>query len=237
MNNKTYIHQILIADVDNIGEHLPNATRSVPKYFNPKSYEYILWTNDDIKTLLDENFDPEILWAYNKLKPYAYKADLARYAILKVMGGWYIDINLEIVNVPPKESEYDLILFRDYNNGTRMAPWQLANGLIYAKPNHPVFDIALNKIVEHVKEKYYGKRTLSVTGPELFGWSAAHYGWDNEKNNYLVGDFIDNNKLNRKMFAINNNILALHKTFNGGVVGVIGTNDYVKMWHNQDIYN
>lgn len=235
--SKTYIHQILIADVNRINEHLPNATKSIPKHFDPKKYEYNLWTNDDIRTLLEDNFSPEVLWAYDKLKPYAYKADLARYAILYLMGGWYIDINLEIVGLPPKEDEYDLILFRDYNNGTRMAPWQLANGLIYAKPDHPVFNIALNKIIEHVGEKYYGKRTLSVTGPELFGWAVAHYGWDNGKNDYLVGDFVDNDKLNRKMFITNKGILALHKVLNGGVVGVKGTNDYVKMWHNKDIYN
>lgn len=234
---KTHIHQILIADVNRINEHLPNATRSIPKHFNPNKYAYNLWTNDDIRTLLEDNFAPEVLWAYDKLKPYAYKADLARYAILYLMGGWYIDINLEVIGVPPKEDEFDLIVFRDFNNDTRLAPWQLANGLIYAKPGHPVFQVAINKIITHVGERYYGKRTLSVTGPELFGAAVAEYGWDNGKNEYLVGDFIHSNRYNRKAFIVYEEPFMLHKKLNGGQVGVKGTNDYVKMWHNKDIYN
>lgn len=233
--DKPYIHQILIADIQNVKQHLPVATRSIPRHF--KDYEYALWTDEDIRKLLADNFDPKVLWAYNKLRPYAYRADLARYAILSIYGGWYVDVNLEAINTPPKEDEYDMIVFRDYNNTTRMAPWQLANGLIYAKPGHPVFGILINKIVEHCEEEYYGRRTLSVTGPELFGWALAVYGWDNDHSTYLVGDFIDSLQHKRKIFVVNGRQFMLHKKLNGGQVGVRGTNDYVKMWHDKDVYN
>ncbi len=229
------IHQILITK--NRSAEVPAATKSIHKFFTPDLYEYKLWDNDAIRTLIRDNFEDRVLKAYDKLRPYAYKADLARYCILYVYGGWYIDINIEIVSSPPNESNYDLILIRDYNNGTRVAPWQLANGMIYAKPRHEVFMVAINKVVSHCKSNYYGKRTLSVTGPEVFGRAVAEWGWDNGRNEYLVGDFIDNVKLKRKIFTLNGSTFALHKQLNGGIVGVDGTNDYVTMWHKQDVYN
>ncbi len=232
------IHQILISDVDDITSHTPSATASIMKYFDAKRYKYSLWTKESIRTFIGDNFDPEVLAAYDKLKPYAYKADLARYCIVYILGGWYVDINIKMIDVPPNPAGFDMCLIRDYNNGTRMAPWQLANGFFYAKPKHPALLNAINMVVQHTKDLYYGKRTLSVSGPELFGSAIAKLGWDEELNtNYLIGDFTDNQSLNRKQFVFNNKAVALHKQSLGGDVGVKGTNNYVEMWHNRDIYN
>lgn len=230
----TYVHQIIIADNNNVMQNLPSATDTVKQTFS--KYKYSIWLDSDIRKMLAD-LDPKILWAYDKLRPYAYKADLARYCILYIYGGWYVDINLQAINTPPKEDEFDMILFRDYNNGTRMAPWQLANGLIYAKPGLEIFKILINKIVKHCEDEYYGRRTLSVTGPELFGWAVAMYGWDNDNSTYLIGDFVDSDRHNRKVFVVNGKEFMLHKKLNGGQVGVKGTNDYVKMWHAKDVYN
>jgi hypothetical protein len=232
------IHQILISDLEDVTTHVPLAATSVKKYFDPKQYKYTLWTKESIRNFIGDNFDGEVLSAYDKLKPYAYKADLARYCIVYVLGGWYIDINIKMVAVPPDPGSFDMCLIRDYNNGTRMAPWQLANGFFYAKPKHPALLNAINMVVQHTKDLFYGKRTLSVTGPELFGAAVASVGWDSESNtNYLVGDFTDSPGLSRKQFVFNNKTIALHKQSLGGEVGVKGTNNYVEMWHNRDIYN
>lgn len=52
--------------------------------------------NDEIETILDEHFPPEILRAYRKLVPFAYKADLARYCILHLRGGASISTSRSI---------------------------------------------------------------------------------------------------------------------------------------------
>ena len=232
------IHQILISDVIDIEPHIPSATTSVKKYFNPKQYDYKLWDKDSIRNLIKDNFDSEVLIAYDKLKPYAYKADLARYCIVYIFGGWYVDVNITMVDSPPDPSNFDMCLIRDYNNGTRLAPWQLANGFFYAKPKHPALLNAINMVVANTKNLYYGKRTLSVSGPELFGSAIVSFGWgSNLDTNYLVGDFTDNPEKDRKQFVFNNKTIALHKENLGGDVGVKGTNNYVEMWHNRDIYN
>lgn len=222
------LHQILITDVRDA--QLPDAALSNQKLFR----EYTLWDNDKIEKFLDDYFDRNVLDAYRTLLPYAYKADLARYCILYVYGGWYVDINIRMLEIPDV-SGYDLFLIRDYNNGVHTAPWQLANGVIYAAPGHPVFKITIDAIVENCANMYYGKRTLSPTGPELFGRCVASYGWDHDRNNYLVGDFVDS-KNGHKEFIVKNKAFAIHKTLPGGQVGVPGTNNYVQMWHSRLVY-
>ena len=222
------LHQILISDAHN--PQLPEAATHNQSLFK----DYKFWDNAKIEQLLRDKFNYLVLDAYHTLLPYAYKADLARYCILYVYGGWYVDINIRMLRIPDV-SEYDLFVIRDYNNGNRMAPWQLANGLIYATPEHPVFKIAIDTIVIHCIEKYYGKRTLSPTGPELFGRCVASYGWDHDRNNYLVGDFVDSQR-GGKEFVVNKKAFAVHKSLAGGDVGLPGTNNYVEMWHNRNVY-
>lgn len=233
---KSFVHQILISDLASINDILPKTTRTIKDFFNPKIYEHIIWDKEKIRNLIKDKFDPEVLNAYDSLKPYAYKADLARYCIAYIYGGWYVDINIEVISAPPNEKNLDMCLIRDYNNGTRLAPWQIANGLFYTVQKHPAFKTAIDMIVENVENKFYGKRSLSITGPELFGRAIALHGFDEIGTSYLVGDFVDNPKLNRKQFVFKNKAFALHKTSGGGQVDLPGTNNYVEMWNNKQVY-
>ena len=58
---------------------------------NPE-FKYYLYDDDMCKEFIKDNFDDEILYTFNKLKPGAYKADLWRYCILYIKGGIYLDI-------------------------------------------------------------------------------------------------------------------------------------------------
>jgi hypothetical protein len=118
-----------------------------------------------------------------------------------------------------------------------LAPWQIANGLFYSIRKNPVLRLAIDMIIDNVAKKYYGQRTLSVTGPELFGKAIANYGYDVSNVQYLVGDFVDTSETDRKQIVINGKTLALHKKGLGGQVNIEGTNNYVELWHNKDIYN
>jgi mannosyltransferase OCH1-like enzyme len=64
---------------------------------NP-DFTYYLMDDKDCRQFLIENFDKEIVWAYDSLIPGAYKADLWRYCILYKLGGIYMDIKYQCSN-------------------------------------------------------------------------------------------------------------------------------------------
>ena len=41
-----------------------------------------------VELFLADHYEPNVLEAYRKLIPYAYRADLARYCIVNKLGGW-----------------------------------------------------------------------------------------------------------------------------------------------------
>jgi len=58
---------------------------------NP-AFDHYLYDDADCRAFIKANFDPEVLAAYDKLIPGAYKADLWRYCVLYKNGGIYLDI-------------------------------------------------------------------------------------------------------------------------------------------------
>jgi len=50
--------------------------------------EYSLWNDQALRAFLQQQFEPDVLQAYDNLIPYAYRSDLARYCLLYHFGGW-----------------------------------------------------------------------------------------------------------------------------------------------------
>ena len=61
------------------------------KSTNP-AFDHYLYDDADCRSFIEANFDEEVLSAYDKLIPGAYKADLWRYCVLYKNGGIYLDI-------------------------------------------------------------------------------------------------------------------------------------------------
>jgi len=61
------------------------------KKANPE-FDHYLYDDADCRRFIAENFDLDVLEAYDRLIPGAYKADLWRYCILYKTGGIYLDI-------------------------------------------------------------------------------------------------------------------------------------------------
>jgi mannosyltransferase OCH1-like enzyme len=57
-----------------------------------------LFDDNDCREFIKKFFKPNVLHAYDKLIPGAYKADLFRLCILFIKGGIYMDIKLACVN-------------------------------------------------------------------------------------------------------------------------------------------
>lgn len=128
-----------------------------------------LFLKEDIEALLGQRFPAEVLTAFRSLRPYAYKADLARYCILHEFGGVYADLSYLLVDGLPTGGDSPIV-FRDF---LISSPWDTSVGLIYAPPRHKALQRAIEMVVANVSRAYYGSTCLCPTGPALFGKALA----------------------------------------------------------------
>jgi hypothetical protein len=128
---------------------------------NPR-FNHHLFDDNDCKEFIKNNFDENVLNTFNRLIPGAYKADLWRYCILYKNGGIYLDIKLKCINnfrlIELTEAEH---LVKDrWNCG-------IYNALLVCKSGNEILLNAINRIVENVKNNFYGESPLHPTGPSL----------------------------------------------------------------------
>jgi mannosyltransferase OCH1-like enzyme len=150
-----------------------NAVRKL-KTSNP-AFNYQLYDDNDCREFIKNNFNGEILNAFDNLIPGAYKADLWRYCILYKNGGIYLDIkyvshnNFKLITLTEKEH---WVLDADKNG--------VYNALMVCKPGNELLLKAINQVVLNVKNKYYGNGPQDPTGPILL----STYFTNHEKNNF-----------------------------------------------------
>ena len=66
------------------------------KYANPK-ITFHLYDDSECREFIKNNFEPDVLEAYNSLIPCSYKSDLWRYCVLYINGGIYLDIKYNYI--------------------------------------------------------------------------------------------------------------------------------------------
>ena len=159
-NNKIPLNIFQTWHSKNLPEMMSKNTEFI-KQSNP-AFNYMLFDDNDCREFIKTNFNIDVLNAFDKLVPGAYKADLWRYCILYVKGGIYLDIKYVPINgfklITLMEKEH-WVLDID-NNG-------IYNALIVAKPGNSILLEAINHIVVNVKNRYYGNSCLEPTGPLL----------------------------------------------------------------------
>jgi len=103
--------------------------------------------------------------AFNQLIPGAFKADLLRYCLVWLHGGWYADMSTDIVRDPqPLGIKHNLVVVADPT-----VDGGLLNGFFGASPRHPGIRAAIDGVINNVAMCFYGERDLAPTGPILFG--------------------------------------------------------------------
>ena len=218
---------IIISDENSEDLIFPKTLESFNKYIPANNH--LIWDHKRIVAFIKDNFNNDVLNAYNSLNAYAYKADLASYCILSKLGGWYSAITNEMISLVPNVSDKNLVIFRDIQKYSNTS-WAVACQLIYAKENNPVFDLAIKKIIENVENKHYGNNPLCVTGPVVLGQAVAQVG---DIDCYLIGDFEESTP---RVFRLNDNVLANYKQLNYGDIGIKGTNNYNTIWQDRNAY-
>lgn len=243
------IHQIMIIDGGDIPDYLPEMIskniESVKKTY-PRA-RYHLWSGHEIREFIEENFSSEVLYVYDNISPYAYKADFARYCLLKVYGGMYVDLGIRLMSTWDIPVRKGIAAFRDVPFVA--ASWTtMQNGLLWALPGREEFSLMIDRIVANYKDRYYGLNPLYPTGPVLLGKTFAqamlHKGRRAEADDQHIGNCRcitpDDHMLNVSYVSKEGKLVALRTKSGGGDlshIGLYGTNNYNIIWRSRQIYS
>ena len=147
--------------------HHMKAHAELLKHQNPE-FQYHLYDDAMCREFIQANFDEDVLWAFDKLKPGAYKADLWRYCILYKQGGIYLDIKFVC------ERRFRFIYLTDKEYWVRdlfhnQHP-HVYQALMINLPGNPILKAAIDSIVQSCQNSVYDSvNCLSITGPGLLG--------------------------------------------------------------------
>ena len=150
-------------------DNLPEKMRECMETLQKQNPEFIhhLFDDDDCREFIKDNYSAEVVNAYDSLIPGAYKADLWRYCILYKNGGVYMDVKY---NCADGVKLIDLV-YHEYYVEDRILGGErgVYNAVMICEKGDPKLLKAINSIVKHVRQKYYGETPLSPTGPGLLG--------------------------------------------------------------------
>lgn len=187
------------------------------------------------------------MWAYNTLTPYAFRCDLARYCLLYIYGGIYIDLGVRLINPWQIPITKEVAAFRDVPFITNS--WTaLQIGLLFSIPRQEEFKKAIDFIIENCRNKYYGKNPLYPTGPVVLGRAfiatMVAKGQSVVADNQHIGNCRcitpESPKLNMTYVSKEGTVVALRNKQAGGDlkhIGVSGSNNYNDIWRARQIYS
>ena len=148
------IHQIWIGP-----KKLPNKYKNWMKSwlrFNPE-YKYILWQDKDIEKLQMINQKE-----YKKAKNPGIKSDIARYEILYLYGGIYIDTDFECLSqIPNSLLKYDFVSSIIF--GYKPC---IANGFMMSKSKSKLLNKVINNLPS-INKKLNFNQIITQIGPGL----------------------------------------------------------------------
>ncbi len=232
------ISQIFLSDAgDELSPFLQYATGTVKASF--PSTNHTVYTKETLRQFIADNYDPDVLWAYDCLKPYSYKADLGRFCLLNKLGGWYMDIAIRVVNPVEVGPRIKWLAFRDIQRFS-FTSWACATTVLYSQPDNPALTTAIQLIVNNCHERFYGITPLCPTGPTLLGQALAMNG---PNADFIYGDYLEltptHEQKNRAFVLPDGTIMAWSKPSSGGDltgVGAKGVNNYNELWAKRDVY-
>jgi mannosyltransferase OCH1-like enzyme len=246
------------------------STKNLPPYMqkcvnkirreNPE-FNYFLYDDNDCREFIKTNFDSDVLNAFDKLVPGAYKADLWRYCILYKTGGIYLDIKFQpelgfkLIELTDREyfvlerpyvsniylydelkmvnnpNFYDLVYNKIDKNFWKNKEIGIYNAVMAVKPNNPVLLECIQEIVKNVNNNYYGYNDLYVTGPGLLASLYFKGDYSKIKDFELFNSLNGNYILNKK-----NKILSHYPEYRSEQKKFAKTDYYGKLWKQRKIY-
>lgn len=232
------IFQILISDEEtssNFPSYLAHSIRTIREAFPAANHK--IYSGAELREFISSNFDADTLGAYDKLVPYAYKADLGRYCLLYKLGGWYFDIGAR-VNLK-FDAHVDAVVFCDLTQYSQTS-WACSNSVLFSRALNPIYQEAISIVIRHCKEEYYGIGPLCPTGPNVLGQAFAKFG---ANPRFIVGTAMkltpQHSNQNQAYVLPDGSIFAFHKPTGPGDLsrlGIGGTNNYIELYRSRAIY-
>lgn len=134
-------------------------------------FELKIWSLQDVEALLTL-LPSDVVAAYHKLKPIAFRCDLIRLCILYLYGGMYSDLKQVSLHRLPVD-DFDRIITLD-----RKLVWcdvqPTQNCFIAVRAFDPLIRDYIEQIVQNVTSSYYGQSALHPTGPAAFTLALQH---------------------------------------------------------------
>jgi hypothetical protein len=235
-----HVSQIFITNpgCGGMSPFLQHATNTVKQCF-PAS-KHVIYDGGTLRDFIVAHYDKDVVWAYDKLRPYSYKADLGRLCLLDTLGGWYFDISIRCVNTVNVSEEIAFLAFRDIQRYSYSSCWACSTAVMYSKPDNKALQIAIEMIVRNCREAYYGINSLCVTGPVLFGEALAA---SRAQSDFVFGDYLEltpnHHHKNRAFVLPDGTILAWGKPADGGdlvALGATGVNNYNVLWEERKVF-
>ncbi len=146
---------------------------------NNPEFDYFLYSDDECRAFIEQFYAPEVVWAFDSLRPGAYKSDLWRYCVLYKMGGVYMDIKC-VPRIPLTKlmEKQPIILVKDHIVSNRLTECSW-NGFMIAPPGYEIFMECINEIVKNCVKRDYRRGPLDITGPCLLGRMLKTYDINN----------------------------------------------------------
>jgi len=201
--------------------------------------QHVLYGEAALDDFIAANFDADVLSAFRKLRPYAYKADLAKYCLLHERGGIYADLSYFFLRRVPADKGR-LSVFRDFLSST---PWDTSIGVVAAPPRHKALAKAIELVCANVKREYYGPTALCPTGPTLFGKAIAQ---TCEPEDLIVGEAVwlapsgaDPSQKPMHCLSHGGELVAVKRKNGGGPMSELGINSgnhYNSLWRAREVY-
>lgn len=165
---------------------------------NP-DFQYCFYSDKDCRSFIKTHFPTDVLFAFDHLRPGAFRADLFRYCVLYILGGVYLDIkfscasNFKLKYLCYQEHVY--VRDRDVSRGTA----GVYQGLLVSLPLNPILGRAIRDVVytactEEIRLNpgdpllSSGARCLAYTGPLLLAQYFLEY--DKARWNFRFDDAI-----------------------------------------------
>lgn len=112
------------------------------KLYAPE-YTHVVMDDYDLSEFIYSYFDSSVLYTFHNLRSGAHKADLARYCLLYIYGGLYMDIKTELIG---NLSD----IFKDPNTLYTVLSYkseQIYQGIISSPPKNPFFLSLIDYVV------------------------------------------------------------------------------------------
>jgi len=247
-NEINRLHQVIIIDGMQHPAAMPSKLEEntlCARQLYPRA-KYKLWCGEELRDLIRHNFDANVLGAFDTLKPYSYKCDLARFCLLYVYGGLYVDLAVRLLNLWTIPKSCGVAAFTEMYPGMRS--WTATQtSLLWSRPGRTEWAMAIAQIVENCRLRYYGPHdhypTAGAVLGRAFAAAMASKGQTNESDDQWVGEVRyvtpEASYQNVTYVSPDRLLVGLRTKNNTGDLSqfkLLGINNYVKIWKQRKVY-